>query len=46
MESENNFLQNENEIKQWLRAHNIEDTNINSLRFREEYQNYLYKNKE
>lgn len=34
------------EIKQWLRAHNAEDTNINSLRFREEYQNYLYKNKE
>ena len=34
------------EIKQWLRAHNTEDTNIDSLRFREEYQNYLYKNKE
>lgn len=34
------------EIKQWLRAHNAEDTNIDSLRFREEYQNYLYKNKE
>lgn len=34
------------EIKQWLRAHNAEDTSIDSLRFREEYQNYLYKNKE
>ena len=34
------------EIKQWLRAHNTDDTNIDSLRFWEEYQNYLYKNKE
>lgn len=34
------------EIKQWLRAHNAEDTNVDSLRFWEEYQNYLYKNKE
>lgn len=33
-------------IKEWLRAHNAKDTNINSLRFREEYQNYLYKNKD
>ena len=32
------------EIKQWLRAHNAEDTNINSLRFWEEYQRYLYQN--
>lgn len=30
------------EIKQWLRAHNAEDTNIDSLRFREEYQRHLY----
>ena len=32
------------EIKQWLRAHNAKDTNINSLRFREEYQRHLYQN--
>lgn len=32
------------EIKQWLCAHNADDTNINSLRFREEYQRHLYQN--
>lgn len=32
------------EIKQWLRAHNADDTNIDSLRFREEYQRHLYQN--
>lgn len=32
------------EIKQWLRAHNTDDTNIDSLRFREEYQKHLYQN--
>lgn len=31
-------------IKQWLRAHNAADTNINSLRFQEEYQKHLYQN--
>lgn len=31
-------------IKQWLRAHNATDTNINSLRFQEEYQKHLYQN--
>lgn len=32
------------EIKQWLRAHNTDDTTIDSLRFREEYQRHLYQN--
>lgn len=32
------------EIKQWLHAHNADDTNANSLRFREEYQKHLYQN--
>lgn len=31
------------EIKQWLRAHNTDDTTIDSLRFREEYQRHLYQ---
>lgn len=33
-------------IKQWLCAHNADDTNVNSLRFRREYQSYLYENKD
>lgn len=32
------------EIKQWLHAHNADDTNIDSLQFREEYQRHLYQN--
>lgn len=32
------------EIKQWLCAHNADDTNVDSLRFREEYQRHLYQN--